>query len=233
MPFRCCTVTPGLAKISESTIRRLSLYLRILEELEGQGTPTASSCALADRGGTTAAQVRKDLSLFGSFGKRGVGYSVGQLATQLRDILGLSRTWRVALVGAGRIGSALLEYEGFRRRGFRIVAVVDSDKDKVGRHWNGLVVRDQSELEDVVRREDVRDRHPGRARPGRTRHRGSRGGRRRSRSAEFRADTAPHPRRGRAQSCGRDCRVGGLVLRPEPDGGALARHQHSRAKVCL
>ena len=155
MPFRCCTVTPGLAKISESTIRRLSLYLRILEELEGQGTPTASSCALADRGGTTAAQVRKDLSLFGSFGKRGVGYSVGQLATQLRDILGLSRTWRVALVGAGRIGSALLEYEGFRRRGFRIVAVVDSDKDKVGRHWNGLVVRDQSELEDVVRREDV------------------------------------------------------------------------------
>ena len=108
-------------RISESTIRRLSFYLRILEEVERGGVGTISSEELAERAATTAAQVRKDLSLFGSFGKRGLGYAVRQLAAELRDILGLDRSWRVALVGAGRIGSALFEYPGFRRRGFEIV----------------------------------------------------------------------------------------------------------------
>src|SRR5438046_8021886 len=105
-----------MRKISESTVRRLSLYLRFLEQFDAQGQTTISSAELARRGGTTSAQVRKDLSFFGSFGKRGLGYSVPALTARIRDILGLRRTYRVVLVGAGRIGSALLQYPGFRQR---------------------------------------------------------------------------------------------------------------------
>ncbi|HSE45956.1 MAG TPA: winged-helix domain-containing protein, partial [Gemmatimonadales bacterium] len=89
-----------MRKIADSTIRRLSLYLRFLEEFEEQGTETVSSEALAARGGTTSAQVRKDLSFFGSFGKRGLGYSVPELLHRLREILGLGRRYRVAVIGA-------------------------------------------------------------------------------------------------------------------------------------
>jgi redox-sensing transcriptional repressor len=131
-----------MRKISESTIRRLSLYLRFLEQSVKQGLTTISSGELARRGGTTSAQVRKDLSFFGSFGKRGLGYSVPELATQIREILGLSRTYRIALVGAGKIGGALVRYEGFRQRGFAITAIYDRDPKKVGARWNGIVVRD-------------------------------------------------------------------------------------------
>ena len=141
--------------ISESTVRRLSFYLRILEKVGIPGVDTMSSEELAERTGTTAAQVRKDLSLFGSFGKRGLGYAVPQLASELREILGLDRTWRVALVGAGRIGSALFEYGGFWQRGFEIVAVLDVDPDKVGARWGEVVVSDISNLEAVLRAESV------------------------------------------------------------------------------
>jgi redox-sensing transcriptional repressor len=142
-------------RISETTVRRLSLYLRILEEVERGGTGTISSEELAERAATTAAQVRKDLSLFGSFGKRGLGYAVPQLAAELREILGLDRAWRVALVGAGRIGSALFEYPGFRRRGFEIVAVLDADPGKRGTRWGGVPVQDIGELERVLESERV------------------------------------------------------------------------------
>ena len=94
-----------MRKIADSTVRRLSLYLRFLEEFEGHGVATVSSDALAQRGGTTSAQVRKDLSFFGSFGKRGLGYDVHELATTMRSILGLGKRYRVALVGAGKIGA--------------------------------------------------------------------------------------------------------------------------------
>jgi redox-sensing transcriptional repressor len=142
-------------RTSETTVRRLSLYRRILEEVERGGTDTVSSEELAKRAVTTAAQVRKDLSLFGSFGKRGLGYAVPQLAAELREILGLDRSWRVALVGAGRIGSALFEYAGFRRRGFEIVAVLDADPGKRGMRWGGIPVQDISELEQALKRERV------------------------------------------------------------------------------
>ena len=131
-----------MRKIAESTVRRLSLYLRFLEQFAAQGHTTVSSAALARRGGTTSAQVRKDLSFFGSFGKRGLGYSVHELAARIRDILGLARTYRVVLVGAGRIGSALAQYPGFRQRGFNVTAIYDTDPKKVGGRWNGLVVRE-------------------------------------------------------------------------------------------
>lgn len=144
-----------MARIAESTVRRLSLYLRFLEEFEEQGLETVSSEALAARGGTTSAQVRKDLSFFGSFGKRGLGYSVAELVSRLRDILGLRRTYRVAVIGAGKMGSALAQYRGFPQRGFHIAAVYDSDPAKTGKTWNGVRVRHVRELERDLTREPV------------------------------------------------------------------------------
>ncbi|HEY2897891.1 MAG TPA: redox-sensing transcriptional repressor Rex, partial [Gemmatimonadaceae bacterium] len=108
-----------MKRIADSTVRRLSLYLRFLEEFETAGLTTVSSGELAARGGTTSAQVRKDLSFFGSFGKRGLGYQVAELTQRMRRILGLERDWRVIIVGVGKIGAALAQYEGFRQRGFR------------------------------------------------------------------------------------------------------------------
>src|SRR3989441_4007383 len=142
-----------MRKISESTVRRLSLYLRYLEQSEAQGHETISSAELARRGGTTSAQVRKDLSFFGSFGKRGLGYSVAALATRLREILGLKRAHRVVMVGAGRIGGALAQYPGFRQRGFHVSAIYDRDPKKIRSRWNGLVVRDIRHLESDLRKE--------------------------------------------------------------------------------
>jgi redox-sensing transcriptional repressor len=136
-----------LKRIAESTVRRLSAYLRFLEEFEAQGHQTISSGELAAQGGTTSAQVRKDLSFFGSFGKRGLGYSVGALSTSLREILGLGRQWNVVIVGAGKIGAALAQYKGFRERGFKVIGVYDADPARIGRTLDGVVVRDQKELE--------------------------------------------------------------------------------------
>jgi redox-sensing transcriptional repressor len=142
-------------KVSESTVRRLSQYLRILEERMAGNGGTLSSGQLAEEAGTTAAQVRKDLSLFGSFGKRGLGYRVDELTAHLREILGLQRVWRVALLGAGRIGSALFEYAALRSRGFDIVAVLDQDPGKIGAPWGGVLVQDVAELPRILREERV------------------------------------------------------------------------------
>ena len=142
-----------MRKIADSTVRRLSLYLRFLEQFDAQGTTTISSAELARHGGTTSAQVRKDLSFFGSFGKRGLGYSVAELAARIRGILGLKRSYRVVLVGAGRIGGALIQYPGFRQRGFHVTAIYDKDAKKVGTRWNGVVVRDVRHIERDLQRE--------------------------------------------------------------------------------
>lgn len=144
-----------MKKVSESTVGRLSLYVRLLTELEAEGRRTLSSEALARRCGTTAAQVRKDLSFFGTFGKRGTGYSVPELAAALREILGLGRRWRVALVGAGKIGTALLGYEDFRSQGFHIEAVFDADPAKVGQERMGLTVRADAEMDRALREEGI------------------------------------------------------------------------------
>jgi len=131
----------SVKRIADSAVRRLSLYLRFLEEFESRGLTTISSDELAARGRTTSSQVRKDLSFFGSFGKRGLGYSVAELAARLRQILGLEREWQVIIIGAGKIGEALAQYRGFSQRGFRIAAVYDSDPAKIGRRIDGFVVR--------------------------------------------------------------------------------------------
>ncbi len=144
-----------MKRIAESTVRRLSMYLRYLEELDGRGQHTASSDELATLFGTTPAQVRKDLSSFGSFGKRGLGYPVHELSAQLRAILGLGREWRVVIIGAGKIGAALANYHGFTDRGFRVVGVYDNNADKIGQKWGEEVVRDMADLERDVKREDA------------------------------------------------------------------------------
>jgi redox-sensing transcriptional repressor len=140
-------------RIADSTVRRLSAYLRFLEDFETRGLSTISSDELAKRGGTTSAQVRKDLSFFGSFGKRGLGYSVPELASQLREILGLGKEWRVVIVGAGKIGAALAQYRGFRQRGFTILAAYDNNADKIGKKLEGIPVRDIDQLEKDISRE--------------------------------------------------------------------------------
>lgn len=144
-----------MKRIADSTIRRLSLYLRHLEEARERSVDTISSDELARRGGTTSAQVRKDLSFFGSFGKRGLGYSVAELTEALQDILGLGREWRVVIIGAGKIGAALASYGGFQQRGFRVVAAYDTNPEKVGRRLEDVVVRHMSSLPDDVRTEHV------------------------------------------------------------------------------
>src|SRR5215510_14068934 len=143
----------SVKRIADSTVRRLSAYLRFLEDFENRGLSTISSEELAKRGGTTSAQVRKDLSFFGSFGKRGLGYSVPELAGRLREILGLGKEWRVIIVGAGKIGAALAQYRGFRQRGFNILAAYDINPDKVGRKLEGIPVKDIEELERDIQRE--------------------------------------------------------------------------------
>ncbi len=144
-----------MKRIADSTVRRLSVYLRFLEDSVTRGVRTISSEELARRGGTTSAQVRKDLSFFGSFGKRGLGYPAAELTASLRDILGLDKEWRVVIIGAGKIGTALAQYHGFRQRGFNIIAVYDADARKVGSKWDDLVVRDIREVEG-----DARAEHP-------------------------------------------------------------------------
>jgi len=142
-----------MRKISDSTVRRLALYLRFLEQSAAQQVTTISSAELARRGGTTSAQVRKDLSFFGSFGKRGLGYSVPELSARIREILGLKRTHRVVLVGAGKMGGALLHYRGFRQHGFDVVAIYDKDPKKIGTRSDGLMVRDVRQLEIDLKKE--------------------------------------------------------------------------------
>ena len=136
-----------MRRIAESTVRRLSIYLSFLEEIQAEGVVTTSSDDLAKLGGTTSAQVRKDLSFFGSFGKRGLGYSVPELATALREILGLGKQWRVCIIGAGKIGAALARYAGFAERGFNVVGLYDSDPGKIGHRSGSIVIKDTRELD--------------------------------------------------------------------------------------
>src|ERR1041385_2586035 len=136
----------GMSHISEPTVRRLSDLYRVLEEVAAEGRRMISSHLLAEREGITSAQVRKDLSSFGSFGRRGLGYHVEHLREEIRALLGLDRRWRACVVGAGHIGTALLGYRGFADQGFDLVAVFDSDPDRIGRTLEGLVVRPVSQL---------------------------------------------------------------------------------------
>jgi redox-sensing transcriptional repressor len=133
-------------RVSESTVRRLSLYYRGLSSFEREGYKTISSKDLAKEGRLTPAQVRKDLSFFGSFGTRGLGYPVKELKEKIARILGLNRTWNVALVGVGNLGSALVSYKEFPKQGFNIKLLFDNDQRKTNKNHKGICVFDVKDL---------------------------------------------------------------------------------------
>lgn len=142
--------------VSEFTTTRLSLYVRSLAVLRAEGVRHVSSQELARRFGLNSAQIRKDLATFGEFGVRGVGYEVPSLHRHLTSILGLDRTRRVVIVGAGNLGQALADYAGFQSDGFSIAGLFDNDAKKIGaRTRTGVVVRDIAELGAVVSREGI------------------------------------------------------------------------------
>lgn len=142
-------------KIPEATVIRLSIYSRQLSNLRKAGVETVSSEEIANSVGVSSAQVRKDLAYFGEFGTRGVGYPVDELLANLTKILGLNREWNLAIVGAGKLGSALALYEGFRQRGFSIRAIVDHDPNRVGVDLAGVVVDPLDRLETLIKERDI------------------------------------------------------------------------------
>jgi redox-sensing transcriptional repressor len=143
-------------QVSEHTAGRLSVYLRCLNTLDQAGVKTISSKALAEQFQLNAAQIRKDLAYFGEFGVRGVGYYVKELKRHLRAILGLDRTVRVAILGAGNLGLALADYPGFRQEGFAIVALFDTERQKIGRRSKaGVRIFSISEFRRAVARDRI------------------------------------------------------------------------------
>jgi len=141
---------PDPSAIPEAVVSRLSLYLRELQHLIADGKETISSSQLGRQLGFTDAQVRKDLAHFGHFGHPGIGYRCQELIGQIRKILGTDREWRVALIGVGNLGRALLGYRGFAQQGFRIVAAFDTDPTKVGSHIEGVEVSHLDQLSEAL-----------------------------------------------------------------------------------
>lgn len=138
-------------KIPDIIIGRLPVYLRALQRMSDTGLKTTSSQELGERVGISAAQIRKDISQFGEFGKQGTGYSIEYLIDKLREILKVDRIWDVVVVGAGDVGRAIANYQGFRDRGFHVVAIFDNDKAKVGQIMGGFKVEDTEEMIERVR----------------------------------------------------------------------------------
>jgi redox-sensing transcriptional repressor len=144
------------SKIPSATITRLSLYSRALEELMHSQVNIIASDKLAQKCGVNPAQVRKDLAYFGEFGVRGVGYFVKELLFEIKKILGLNRRWRMALVGIGNLGLALVAHENFPKQGYEFVAVFDVDPKKVGRRLpSGQMIHDLNVLETVIQEKSV------------------------------------------------------------------------------
>lgn len=138
-------------QIPDIVISRLPIYLRELTRLADEdGKINTSSHELGQRLGISSAQIRKDLSHFGEFGKQGTGYHIPYLIEQLRDILNLTKEWQVALIGAGYLGHALAHYQGFEHRGFRIAWIFDNDPRKIGEEMDGLTVMDVANMESVL-----------------------------------------------------------------------------------
>lgn len=140
------TIVPKSKHIPRATIQRLAIYVQVLENLARDGVEVVSSNPLAEACGVNGSQVRKDLAYFGEFGVRGVGYRVDALIEAIKTALGVNREWRMALVGAGNLGRALLNHGEFRSRGFNIVGVFDCDPFKIGEIMHGLEVRCTDDL---------------------------------------------------------------------------------------
>ena len=142
--------------IPDIIVSRLPVYLRALRHMQGQGRQTTSSQELGDQVGVSAAQIRKDLSQFGEFGKQGTGYNIAFLVSKLREILQVERVWDVALIGMGAMGHALARYQGFRDRGFRVVMVFDSDPGKIGELVGEFVIQDAKGMAKTIREAGIK-----------------------------------------------------------------------------
>src|SRR5258706_7167624 len=143
-------------KIPDIIIGRLPVYLRALQRMADSGLKTTSSQELGEHVGISAAQIRKDISQFGEFGKQGTGYSIQFLLDKLREILKVDRIWDIALVGAGDIGHALVNYQGFKDRGFHIVMIFDNDKGKIGHKMGNFTVEDADRMIEKVKAAGVK-----------------------------------------------------------------------------
>jgi len=141
--------------IPDATVARLPVYLRALSGVADRGIRTVSSEELATAAGVNSAKLRKDLSYLGSYGTRGVGYEVEYLIYQISRELGLTQDWAVAIIGVGNLGHALANYGGFASRGFRVVALLDADENRVGEDIGGRIVRHIDDLEQVLAAEQV------------------------------------------------------------------------------
>ncbi|HRK89244.1 MAG TPA: redox-sensing transcriptional repressor Rex, partial [Anaerolineales bacterium] len=146
----------SVKKIPDIIIGRLPVYLRALQRMSDMGLKTTSSQELGEHVGISAAQIRKDISQFGEFGKQGTGYSIQFLLDKLREILKVDRIWDVVVVGAGDIGHALANYQGFQDRGFHITAIFDNDKEKVGRQIGSFTVEDTEVMGERIKAAGVK-----------------------------------------------------------------------------
>ncbi len=143
-------------KIPDIVVGRLPLYLRALEIMVDDNREITSSQELGDRLGISSAQIRKDLSQFGEFGKQGTGYNVSFLVKKLKEILHVNKTWPMVLVGVGDLGRAVADYGGFTPRGFKVETVYDSDPQKIGKQVGTFTIRDASRLGDDLAKNGIK-----------------------------------------------------------------------------
>jgi redox-sensing transcriptional repressor len=150
------TTRVGTTRVPQGVIERLPDYLNVLFHLRAQGAQTVSSATLSKLAEVNAAQIRRDFAYFGQFGKRGVGYDISLLIGRIQRILGFDHVHRLAIIGAGNLGSAIASYDGLRAKGFVVAALFDMDRAKVGQRVGDLIVRDVSELERTAREQSIR-----------------------------------------------------------------------------
>lgn len=146
---------PKTARIPRATIQRLATYIQVLENLARDGTEIISSTPLAEACGVNGSQIRKDLAYFGEFGIRGVGYNVTSLIEAITSALDVNREWRMALIGVGNLGKALLNHSDFKERGFNIIAIFDCDPFKIGEVVHGLEVHCTKEMPSIVAENNI------------------------------------------------------------------------------
>ncbi|MDR3574807.1 MAG: redox-sensing transcriptional repressor Rex [Anaerolineaceae bacterium] len=143
-------------EIPDIVVGRLPRYLQELLHMVQKGQKTTSSQELGERLGISSAQIRKDLSQFGEFGKQGTGYSVSYLVEQLQAILKVDKVWDIALIGAGDLGHAIARYQGFKNRGFRVAMVFDNDPEKIGSPIGDFVVQDTANLVKLIEQSNIK-----------------------------------------------------------------------------